>query len=109
MLLPGRREGQRWLSDAVPAASRSQRCGRRPATRQHQRAMGAALLGGQFGGGVAAWLGVSEASVPYGPELRIQGTREGKPRWKSTCWMCWRLVRRRRGRGWGGWGGCWGG
>jgi hypothetical protein len=29
---------------------------------------------------VVAWLGVGEASVPYGPELRSSGPAEGKPR-----------------------------
>jgi len=40
------RQGQRWLCDAVPAASGGQRCGKRPAAPQHQRANDAVAAGG---------------------------------------------------------------
>src|ERR1700683_4941407 len=38
LLLSGRPQGQRWLYDAVPAASEFQRCGNRPEAQQQQRA-----------------------------------------------------------------------
>src|ERR1700683_5345519 len=46
LLLPGRRQGQRWLSDAVGAASKFHRCGKWPAARQHQGANDAVTVGG---------------------------------------------------------------
>ena len=80
---PAARQGQRWLCDAVPAASRAQRCGKRPATPQQQRANDAVTVGS-----TGLMPGSEPQSRPRPPSvagIALCALREGRPNEKRPA------------------------